>query len=130
MMQTDQKANSRKTSSDQKSLPERGQGRPETESLSPELTLRTLLSGASPDRLSPDGLLALSHSLGNSVLLDLITGRGRPPERETCPVPGPLPEMEAAVLDEGEPELIPPVEFAGLPHIEAALGPEPGSVGG
>ena len=81
------------------------------------------MSGVSPERLSPKAVGALSHRLGNSALLELMTLRGPSQDRESCPVPGPLPEMDAAVLEEGEPDLIPAVDFAGLPPLETAAGP-------
>ena len=122
MIQTDRKIDSRKTSQEQKRLPEQKQREPARESPEPEQTLQAILTGVSPDRLSPEAVLALSHRMGNSTLAELITRRGPPLDQASCPVPGPLPDMDAAVLGEGPAGLISPVDFAGLPSLEAGAG--------
>ena len=128
MIQTDRKTDSRKTSPEQKRLPEQKQRGPVNEPPGPEETLQAILTCVSPDRLSPEAVLALSHRMGNSGLSALIARRGPPPDRTFCPVPGPLPKMDAAVLGEGRAELIPPVDFAGLPTLEAGAGLATGGV--
>lgn len=86
--------------------------------------MQALLAGASPDRLSPAAMLALSHTMGNSALLDLISRTGQGADLTSPPPsPGPLPDMAPAVLGEGAPDLIDPVDFAGLPSLEAGAGP-------
>ena len=74
------------------------------------------------DRLSPEAVLALSGTMGNSALAELIAGRERPADRTFCPTPAPLPDMDAAVLGEGDAGLTAPVDFAALPPLEAGAG--------
>ena len=108
MIRTDQKTNSQKTSSERKNLPERERGRQNLEPLLPGQALQALLAGAGPDRLSPEAVLALSHTVGNSAMLEMVSRRGPPLDRDTVPIPGPIPEMKPAVLSEGSPELMVP----------------------
>ena len=82
-----------------------------------------MLAGASPDRLSPEAVLALSHQMGNSAPLEMLSRQKQPAAREVLPLPGPLPDMEPAVLGEGGAELIPPVDFSALPPLELSAGP-------
>ena len=72
MIRTDQKTNSQKTSSERKNLPERERGRENLEPLLPGQALQALLAGAGPDRLSPEAVLALSHTVGNSAMLEMV----------------------------------------------------------
>ncbi len=122
MIQTDRKTDSRKTSTEQTSLPERKQARQARDAPAPEQALQAILNGVTPDRLSPEAVLALSHRMGNSALSELTARREGPADLMPCPVPGSMPEMKAAVLGEGSPDLIAPVDFAGLPPLEAGSG--------
>ena len=122
MIQTGQKTDSRKTLPEQKRFPEQKQRATESERPEPEQTLQAILSGVSPERLSPEAVLALSHRMGNSALSELAARREGPADLMPCPVPGSMPEMKAAVLGEGSPDLIAPVDFAGLPPLEAGSG--------
>ena len=128
MIQTGQRTDSRKTASEQKRLPEQKRKQPGIERPEPEQTLRAVLSGVSPDRLSPEAVLALSRRMGNSALAEAIAGSRRAPEPVDCPTPPPLPDMRAASLGDGPADLIAPVDFSGLTPLETGAGPAFGSV--
>ena len=51
------------------------------------LALEAILSGGSWDRLPENGMLALSHRMGNGALLEVLANRGGGPERETAALP-------------------------------------------
>lgn len=87
------------------------------------------MSGVSPERLSPEAVLALSHRMGNSALAETIARReAGAADLTSVPVPSPLQDMEAAPLSEGTAELISPVDFAGLPALETGAGLAMGGV--
>ncbi len=123
MIQTDRKTDSRQTAREQKSLPEQKQRRQGPEAPVPEQTLQAILAGVSPDRISPEAVLALSHTMGNGALAEMISRqRQNRADLVSVPVPGPMPDMAPAVLGEAAPDLIAPVDFAGLPPLEAGPG--------
>ena len=91
--------------------------------------MQAILSGVSPERLSPEAVLALSHRMGNSALAEMSSRREEgAADLMSCPTPSPLQDMDAAVLGEGGAELIAPVDFAGLPSLEAGAGLAMGGV--
>ena len=123
MIQTDRKTDSRNTVQEQKRLPERNRWRQGPETPVPEQTLQAILAGVSPDRMSPEAMLALSHTMGNSALAEMISRQSRNRlDLVSAPVPGPLPDMAPAVLGDGAADLIAPVSFSGLPSLEAGPG--------
>ena len=123
MIQTDRKTDSRKTEQEQKRLPNQNQRRQGPEIPAPEQTLQAILAGVSPDRMSPEAVLGLSHTMGNSALAEMNSlQRQNSVELVSAPVPGPLPDMAPAVLGEGTADLIAPVNFSGLSSLEAGPG--------
>ena len=123
MIQTDRKTDSRKAAPEQKRLPEQNRRRQGPEIPVPEQTLQAILAGVSPDRLSPEAVLTLSHTMGNSALAEMVSRQSRSGlDFVSAPVPGPLPDMAPAVLGEGTADLMAPVDFAGLPPLEAGPG--------
>ena len=73
--------------------------------------------------MSPAAVLGLSHTMGNSALAEMIARQNRNSlDLTSPPVPPPLAEMTPAVLGEGQPDLTAPVDFAGLPPLEAGPG--------
>ena len=73
--------------------------------------------------MSPAAVLGLSHTMGNSALAEMVSRQNRnSPDLLSVSVPGPLPDMTPAVLGEGQPDLTAPVDFAGLPPLEAGPG--------
>ena len=123
MIQTDRKTDSRKTAQEQKNLPEQKQRRQGSEIPAPEQTLQAILAGVSPDRMSPEAVLALSHTMGNSALAEMAARQNRNSlDLVSAPVPGPFPDFAPAVLGEGPADLIAPVDFAGLAPLEAGPG--------
>ena len=86
MVQTDRRAETaRQTSREQERTERRPDREAETEAA---LALQAILSGGSWEQLPSEGVLALSHGLGNSALLEVVALRQKGPEAESARLPG------------------------------------------
>lgn len=83
------------------------------------LALDAILAGGDWSQLPADGVLSLSHRLGNSALLTLCELRGAEPETARLPSGGC--ETKPLAWDGGEPQLTEPPHFGAFaPMGEAA----------
>jgi hypothetical protein len=83
-------------------------------------TLQAILAGGSREQLPAEGMLALSHTLGNGALLELLALRPAGPETEGMPLPdapcltGPLPAPG------GAPQWAAAPDFGGMAPMPAS----------
>ena len=111
MVQTDRRAETaRRTDREQ----ERTQQRKSRETgLSPAQALEAILSGGSWEQLPPEGVLALSHTLGNAALGEMMAMRFRGPELAAIPLPKSPLSAEPMEGPSGEPEWAEAPAFGG-----------------
>ena len=81
---------------------------------------KALLAGQSPEQLPAESVLELSHSLGNSALLELMGARQTPPGEEARPLPAGPCATAPAEWSGGAPALTEAPAFAGMAPMGAA----------
>ena len=86
MLQTDRRAETTRQTPQERDLTQRRQTH-ETRNKAAQ-ALEAILSGGSWEQLSADGVLALSHTLGNAALLEVMALRDTGPELAASSLPG------------------------------------------
>ena len=72
------------------------------------------MSGGSWEQLGSEGVLALSHTVGNSARADILALRDTGPERSFGPLPPGSIETEPMAVPGGEPLFAAAPDFAGM----------------
>ena len=104
MLQTDRKTDqSRQTAQDREQTRRQKQSREQRTNAA--LALDAILAGGSWDQLPADGVLSLSHTLGNGALLELLAMRSTGPETQTRAMPRGTCRTAPADWDGGAPVL-------------------------
>ena len=86
MLQTDRRAETIRQNPQERDRAERRQEQETRDRAA--LTLEAILSGGSWEQLSAEGVLALSHTLGNAALLGVMALRDTGPELAAYALPG------------------------------------------
>ena len=124
MTRTEQKAPSEQKQAQQQTKTQEKQRQSQVhEPLLPVQALQVILSGATLDRLAPQAVLGLSHEIGNSALLGILSRQPAAPLTEAPPLPGPMPALEPAALEPGRAPLITPIDFSGLAPLDSGAAP-------
>ncbi len=112
MLQADRKTEAvRETAREQKTSRQKQTRENKT---APAAALEALLAGQSLGQLPAESVLALSHSLGNSALLELLSARGSAAEPETRPLPAGPCGTDPVNWGGGGPALAEPPAFAAM----------------
>ena len=124
MTRTDQKVPSEQKQAQQQTRTQEKQRQSQVhEPLLPVQALQVILSGAGLDRLAPQAVLGLSHEIGNSALLEILSRQPAVGLLEAPPKLGPMPDLEPAALDPGRALLISPIDFSGLAPLDSGAAP-------
>jgi hypothetical protein len=118
MLQTD-----RKTEQDRQAAPDREQtARKQNRDAPAEaaLALEAILNGGSLEQLPAEGMLALSHRMGNGALAAVLRHRGAGPDEGAAALPGGSCLTEPGEWDAGEPLLAEAPDFASFSPMGAA----------
>ena len=84
------------------------------------LALEAILAGGSWDQLPAEGVLALSHRMGNGALADLFARRDTGPETAACPTAWGDPGGEPLRCGGGAPETLEAPAFGSFAAPDAA----------
>ena len=118
MPQTDRKIEQARQTTPERERPERKQSRDIPAEAA--LVLETILNGGSREQLSAEGMLALSHRMGNDALLSVLTLRSSGPDTESSPLPDGPCLTAPGEWSTGEPLLAEAPDFGGFTSVTAA----------
>ncbi|MBE7004304.1 MAG: hypothetical protein E7425_08490 [Ruminococcaceae bacterium] len=118
MHQTDRRTEPAKRSAQDKDRAERKQSRESQKSAAQ--ALEAILAGGSWEQLSTDGILTLSHTVGNSALLDMLALRSMGPEAEISSLPDGACGTAPAEWGGGEPLCVAAPDFGAMSPMGAA----------
>ena len=118
MLQTDRKTDqTRQTSQDREQAQQKQNREPRAEAA---LALQAILAGGDWDQLSADGILSLSHTMGNAALAETLALRDSGPETATRLLPRGACETAPAEWGGGEPVLADAPDFGAMSPIGAS----------
>ena len=84
------------------------------------MALEAILSGGNWEQLPADGMLALSHTIGNGALFEIVSMRGARPETQTYPLPAGKCGAAPAAAASGTPLTVQPPQFGSMSPMDGA----------
>ena len=118
MLQTDRKTEAPRQTSQEKSPSELS--RSHDVPAQAAQALEAILSGGSWEQLPAEGVLALSHSVGNGALLSILSLRSAPPETEESALPAGPCRTEACPWEAGAPLMAEAPDFGSFTSLGEA----------